>query len=141
MSTCVTAVEHLRKLRGGSQAHLLVGSDGRCYVTKFANNPQHIRVLANEMFAGSLPTGWGCQWQPRRSSMSLDGLSGSRPNCLSKLDAGLFLAARASSSRHDMSAIQQAALCMTICPSGVRTSHQSWRLCTRSCPGQVGRQL
>jgi hypothetical protein len=54
MSTCVTAVEHLRKLRGGSQAHLLVGSDGSCYVTKFVNNPQHIRVLANEMFAGQL---------------------------------------------------------------------------------------
>lgn len=54
MSTCVTAVEHLRKLRGGSQPHLLVASDGACYVTKFANNPQHIRVLANEMFAGQL---------------------------------------------------------------------------------------
>ncbi len=54
MSTCVTAVGHLRKLRGGSQPHLLVGSDGDCYVTKFANNPQHIRVLANEMFAGQI---------------------------------------------------------------------------------------
>jgi hypothetical protein len=31
-----------------------VGSDGHCYVTKFSNNPQHIRVLANEMFAGQL---------------------------------------------------------------------------------------
>lgn len=54
MSTCVTAVGHLRKLHGGSQPHLLVGSDGDCYVTKFANNPQHIRVLANEMFVGML---------------------------------------------------------------------------------------
>ena len=54
MSTCVTAVGHLRRLRGGWQPHLLVGSDGDCYVTKFANNPQHIRVLANEMFAGQL---------------------------------------------------------------------------------------
>lgn len=54
MSTCVTAVEHVRKLRGGSQPHLLLGSDGGCYVTKFSNNPQHIRILANEMFAGQL---------------------------------------------------------------------------------------
>jgi hypothetical protein len=54
MSTCVTAVAHLGKLRGGSQPHLLVGSDGGCYVTKFVNNPQHIRVLANEMFASQI---------------------------------------------------------------------------------------
>jgi len=32
----------------------LKASDGACYVTKFQNNPQHIRVLANEMFATNL---------------------------------------------------------------------------------------
>jgi len=31
-----------------------VASDGDYYATKFANNPQHMRVLANEMFAGEL---------------------------------------------------------------------------------------
>jgi len=41
-------------MRGGSQAHLLRASDGGYYVTKFQNNPQHIRVLANEMFATRL---------------------------------------------------------------------------------------
>jgi hypothetical protein len=30
---------------------LLQASDGNSYVTKFQNNPQHIRVLANEMLA------------------------------------------------------------------------------------------
>lgn len=54
MNTCVTAIEHLGRLRGGSQPHLLLGSDGGYYVTKFSNNPQHIRVLANEMFAGQI---------------------------------------------------------------------------------------
>jgi rhodanese-related sulfurtransferase len=44
----------LRPLRGGAQAHLLKASDGACYVTKFQNNPQHIRVLANEMLATKL---------------------------------------------------------------------------------------
>ena len=29
-------------------------SDGGYYVTKFRNNPQHVRVLANEMFATRL---------------------------------------------------------------------------------------
>ncbi len=47
-------MQHIRKMRGGSQAHLLRGSDSAYYVTKFQNNPQHIRVLANEMFATRL---------------------------------------------------------------------------------------
>src|SRR6185437_2053352 len=48
------AEQHLRPLRGGAQAQLLRASDGNCYVTKFQNNPQHIKVLANEMLAGRL---------------------------------------------------------------------------------------
>ncbi len=54
MNTCVSAVQHLRPLRGGAQSHLLRASDGASYVTKFQNNPQHIRVLANEMLATNL---------------------------------------------------------------------------------------
>jgi hypothetical protein len=54
VNTCISAIQHLRPLRGGAQAHLLRASDGACYVTKFQNNPQHIRVLANEMFATNL---------------------------------------------------------------------------------------
>jgi hypothetical protein len=50
----VSAIQHVRKLRGGSQAHLLKASDGGFYVTKFRNNPQHVKVLSNEMFAGLL---------------------------------------------------------------------------------------
>ena len=47
----LTAVQHIRRMRGGSQAHLLAASDGHLYITKFQNNPQHIRVLANEFLA------------------------------------------------------------------------------------------
>ncbi len=54
MSRCISAVQHLRPLRGGAQAHLLHASDGNWYVTKFQNNPQHVRVLANEMLATRL---------------------------------------------------------------------------------------
>lgn len=54
MNTCISAVQHLRPLRGGAQSHLLRASDGNCYVTKFRNNPQHIRVLANEMLTTRL---------------------------------------------------------------------------------------
>jgi hypothetical protein len=42
------AVQHIRRMRGGSQAHLIRASDNNLYVTKFQNNPQHIRVLASE---------------------------------------------------------------------------------------------
>ena len=50
----VEAVQHIRKMRGGSQAHLMCGSDEQFYVVKFQNNPQHVRVLANEMLATRL---------------------------------------------------------------------------------------
>jgi len=51
---CLSAVRHIRRLRGGSQPHLLEGSDGLLYATKFQNNPQHVKILANEMLAGQL---------------------------------------------------------------------------------------
>jgi hypothetical protein len=54
VTPCISAVQHLRRLRGGSQSHLLKASDGASYVTKFQNNPQHVRVLANEMLATRL---------------------------------------------------------------------------------------
>lgn len=50
----VTAVQHIRRMRGGSQPHLMRCSDGRFYVTKFRNNPQNPRILINEYFAGKL---------------------------------------------------------------------------------------
>src|SRR5512136_3044286 len=57
MITDLYAVQHVRRMRGGSQAHLMRVSDGHYFVVKFQNNPQHIRVLANEMFASRLG-GW-----------------------------------------------------------------------------------
>lgn len=48
------AVELVRRLRGGSQPWLARCEDGAHYVVKFQDNPQHVRVLANEMLAGLL---------------------------------------------------------------------------------------
>jgi len=50
----VLAVQHVKKMRGGAQSHLMRCSDGCFYVVKFRNNPQHSRVLANEMLATGL---------------------------------------------------------------------------------------
>ena len=45
----VSAVEHIRRMHGGSQAQLLRCSDGRHYVVKFQNNPQGVRILASDL--------------------------------------------------------------------------------------------
>jgi len=36
-------------MRGGAQAHLMRCDDGEYYVVKFQNNPQHRKILANEL--------------------------------------------------------------------------------------------
>jgi HipA-like protein len=48
------ALEHVRRMRGGSQPHLMRCDDSGYYIVKFMNNPQHRRILANEMLATRL---------------------------------------------------------------------------------------
>lgn len=50
----VDAVQHVRRMRGGAQGHLMRADDGHYYVVKFQNNPQHLKVLANEFLATRL---------------------------------------------------------------------------------------
>ena len=47
----ITAVQGIRRMRGGAQGQLMLGADGKLWVVKFKNNPQHLRVLANELIA------------------------------------------------------------------------------------------
>lgn len=53
-TTPLQAVQHVRKMRGGSQSHLMRASDGNYYIVKFTNNPQCKRILANELIASAL---------------------------------------------------------------------------------------
>jgi hypothetical protein len=55
----VTAVQAIRRMRGGAQSQLMLGADGRLWVVKFQNNPQHLRVLANEFLATRLAAAVG----------------------------------------------------------------------------------
>jgi len=55
----VLAVQQIRRMRGGAQGQLMLGADGHVYVVKFQNNPQHIRVLANEFLASRLAAAAG----------------------------------------------------------------------------------
>lgn len=52
------------RLKGGSQPHLMEGSDGKHYVVKFKNNPQGKRILVNEMLAAKLGEALGLPTAP-----------------------------------------------------------------------------
>jgi hypothetical protein len=47
----INAIARISRLRGGSQAQVMLADDGNKYVVKFLGNPQHDRVLANEYLA------------------------------------------------------------------------------------------
>jgi hypothetical protein len=59
VALAVMAVQQIRRMRGGAQGHLMLGADGKLWVVKFKNNPQHVRVLANEMLATRLAAAVG----------------------------------------------------------------------------------
>ena len=40
-------------MRGGAQSHLLEADDSHWYVVKFRNNPQHRRILVNELLSAT----------------------------------------------------------------------------------------
>ncbi len=58
------AMEQIRRMRGGAQSHLMRCSDGNFYVVKFQNNPQHRRVLVNEMLGTRLASRLGLPTAP-----------------------------------------------------------------------------
>ena len=60
----VVAIQQIRRMRGGAQSHLMLASDGHLYVVKFRNNPQHVRVLANELLATRLAAAVGLAVPP-----------------------------------------------------------------------------
>ena len=41
----------IRKMRGGAQSHLVEAEDDNFYVVKFRDNPQHRRILVNELIS------------------------------------------------------------------------------------------
>jgi hypothetical protein len=96
----VTAVQAIRRMRGGAQSQLMLGSDGALWVVKFQNNPQHLRVLANELIATRIAEAVGLtvpktevvevsEWLVRHSpQMTVDhGRAGKQP-CASGLQFG-----------------------------------------------------
>jgi hypothetical protein len=60
----IQAVQQIRKMRGGAQSHLMLGADGNAWIVKFQNNPQHLRVLPNELLATRLAAAIGLTVPP-----------------------------------------------------------------------------
>jgi len=58
------ALGHIRRMRGGAQSHLMRCADGNYYVVKFQNNPQHTRILVNELLATGLAARLGLPTAP-----------------------------------------------------------------------------
>lgn len=58
------AIEQVRRMRGGAQSHLMRCSDEHFYVVKFQNNPQHKRVLVNELLGTRLASRLGLPTAP-----------------------------------------------------------------------------
>ena len=51
-------------MRGGAQSHLMRCADGNYYVVKFQNNPQHRRILVNELLGTRLASRLGLPTAP-----------------------------------------------------------------------------
>ncbi len=78
----------------------MLGADGKLWVVKFQNNPQHLRVLANELIATRLAAAVGLsvpgcdvvevtEWLVRNTpEMYIDGLRGARERCVAGLQFG-----------------------------------------------------
>jgi hypothetical protein len=87
-------------MRGGAQSQLMLGADGNLWVVKFQNNPQHLRVLANELIATRIAEAVGLtvpssdvvdvsEWLIANSpQMIVDQGRGQREPCASGLQFG-----------------------------------------------------
>jgi hypothetical protein len=60
----IKALEQIRRMRGGAQSHLMRCSDGSYYVVKFQNNPQHRKILVNELLGTRLASRLGLPTAP-----------------------------------------------------------------------------
>jgi len=107
----VTAVQAVRRMRGGAQSQLMLGADGKLWVVKFRNNPQHLRVLANEFIATRIAEAVGLtvpkcdvvevsEWLVRHSAgMVVEQGRGVREACASGLQFGSQFVGGAVSQR------------------------------------------
>src|ERR1700742_883288 len=75
-------------MRGGAQSQLMLGADGGLWVVKFRNNPQHVRVLANELLATKIAEAVGLT-VPKTDVVEVsEWLVANTPGVVMELDRG-----------------------------------------------------
>lgn len=82
------ALQHIRRMRGGAQSQLMRCSDGGYYVVKFQNNPQHPRVLVNELLGTRLAARMGLLVPPVAPVEVRTELIASTPDLFIELGSG-----------------------------------------------------
>lgn len=85
----ISALLHIRKLRGGAQSILVRASDGFFYIVKFLDNPQGPNVLFNEAIGTELFRGVGLpvpEWRPIYVS---EGFLDQYPECWVEAEGGM----------------------------------------------------
>jgi len=83
----VRATEFIRPMRGRSGPWLVRCDDGAHYVVKFPDNPQHVRILANEMLACRLAKLVGLPVAASAFVEFIPGLAGPAPTPRSNVGA------------------------------------------------------
>lgn len=84
----VLAVQAIRRMRGGAQSQLMLGADGALWVVKFQNNPQGMRVLANELIATRLAEAVGLTVPKTDVVEVTEWLAGHSPGMVMELGRG-----------------------------------------------------
>jgi len=82
-------VQAIRRMRGGAQSQLMLGADGKLWVVKFQNNPQHRRVLANELIATRLAEAIGLSVPATEVVEVTPWLIGNTPDLFVELGKGI----------------------------------------------------
>lgn len=81
----LTATQHIRAMRGGSQPHMMLASNDKLYVVKFQSNPQGTRVLVNDLIASRLAAAVGLSVPPVEIITVTPWLIGESPELIFKL--------------------------------------------------------
>jgi HipA-like protein len=94
----VLAVKQISRMRGGAQSHLMRCSDDRYYVVKFQNNPQGLRILANELLGTRLAARMGLRVPDADIVDAREELIANTEDMVMQLGAGARAARPASNS-------------------------------------------
>jgi hypothetical protein len=87
----IRAIKHIRRMNGGSKAHMCECSDGYNYIIKFQNNPQGNRTLANDLLGTLLARYMGLPVPEPAIVEVTEDLTPGKPDRMLRYDPGANL--------------------------------------------------